>query len=111
MNTSCAPHSGRRVWGQISKKSTFSTKSKKSWKASLCQYRKVGCQKIEEIDANQEICVLLPEGRGSEIEEIDAFDEIEEIVESASLPVPEGRVSKNRRNRRKRRNMCAGAGG
>ena len=44
---------------------------------------------------------------GSEIEEIDAFDE---IVESVSLPVPEGLGSKIRRNRRKQRKMCAGAG-
>ena len=33
----------------------------------------------------KKISVLVLEGRGSEIEEIDAFDEIEEIVESAAF--------------------------
>ena len=68
----------------------------------------IGDQEIEEIDANEEISVPVPEVRGSEIEEIDANVEIDE---SASLPVPECRWSKYRRNRRKRRNICAGAGG
>ena len=70
--------------GPKSKNSTLLTKS---WKAPLCQYRRVWGQKIKEIEANQEICVLVLEGRGSEIEEFDAFDEIEEIVKRASLPV------------------------
>ena len=61
------------------------------------------------MDANQEICVLVLEGRGSEIEEIDAFDEIDEIVERASLPVPEGLGSKNpKRNETHPLKMTAG---
>ena len=71
-------------------------------------------EEIEEIDANgiwRLGSLLWPDGRGSEIEEFDTFDEIKKIVESASLPVLEGRRSINRRNRRKRRNMCASAGG
>ena len=53
----------------------------------------MGCQEIEEVDANEEIWVLA-----------------NDIVESASLPVPEGLGSKIRRNRRKQRKMCAGSG-
>ena len=53
--------------------------------------------------------MLLLEGRGSEIEEIDAFDEIDEIVERASLPVPEGLGSKNpKRNETHPLKMTAG---
>ena len=90
------------MWGVKKLKKSTQTKKYGCWrtissKAPLCQYWKVWAQKIEEIDANEEICVLALERSGqggSEIEEIDAFDEINDIVERAALPVPEGLGSK-----------------
>ena len=60
------------------------------WKAHLCQYQRELTQEIEEIDANEEISELALEGRGSEFDDFDAFDEIEEFVKSASLRGPVG---------------------
>ena len=66
-----------------------------------------GGSEIEEFDAFEEIEEIVANGiwrLGSSLwpegrgSEIEEFDEVEEIVESASLPVPEGTDSRNRRN-------------
>ena len=87
------------------KKWTLSTKSKKSWKAPLFLYRRGGCPEIEEIDANDEISVLVLECRGSEIEKFDAFDEIEEIMESARTGGYG--VKKSEKSTQKKKYLCS----
>ena len=88
-----------RVGGQNSTISTLLTKSKNSSKAPHFEDRRFGGQEIDEINAK--ISELTLEGRGSEIDDFDAFGEFYDFFKSASLRGPVGRGSRNRRKRRK----------
>ena len=67
---------GAVIGGQNSTISKLLTKSKNSSKVPHCEDQRVVGQ---EIDANEEISELALEGGGSEFDDFDAFDEIQEF--------------------------------